>query len=38
MGSHFGNLNVDGFPNLQRTILRVKIHWIEKFFIPWENS
>jgi hypothetical protein len=23
-------------PNLQKTILKVKIHWFKDFFIPWK--
>ncbi len=34
--SHFGNWSLDGFPNLQKNISRVKIHWIKKFFISLE--
>ncbi len=36
--SHFGSWSLDGFPNLQRTIGRVKSHWIENFFISLESS
>jgi hypothetical protein len=37
MSSHFGNYNPDGLLNLQRAIVRVKIHCIEKFFISLEK-
>ncbi len=32
VGSHFGSWNPNGFPNFQKMISGVKIHWIEKFF------
>jgi hypothetical protein len=38
VGSHFGNWNFDGFPNLQRAIAKVKTHSIEDFLIPLKNS
>jgi hypothetical protein len=37
MGLHFQNQNPDGFPNFWKAISGVKIHWIEKFFIPLKN-
>jgi hypothetical protein len=38
VSSHFGNWNPDELPNLQRAILRVKTHWIEKLLISLESS
>jgi len=38
MSSHFGNWNLDELLIFQRDILGVKIHWIEKTFIPLESS
>jgi hypothetical protein len=37
MNSHFGSWNLDGLLNLQRAISRVKIHYVETFFIPLEK-
>jgi hypothetical protein len=34
MSSHFGSWSLNGFPNLHKTIARVKKHWIEELFIP----
>jgi hypothetical protein len=36
--SHFGSWSLNGLPNFQRTTGRVKIHWIENFFISLESS
>jgi hypothetical protein len=33
VNSHFGSWSPGGLPNLQRTIAKVKTHWIEKFLI-----
>jgi hypothetical protein len=33
VNSHFGSWSHDGLPNLQRTIVGVKTHWIKKFLI-----
>jgi hypothetical protein len=38
MGSHFGSWSLDGLPNFHRGILKDKIHWIKKLFIPLESS
>jgi hypothetical protein len=37
VSSHFGSWNLDGLPNLQRTITEVKTPRIEKFFISLES-
>jgi hypothetical protein len=37
MSSHFGSLSFDKLSNLHRTIVRVKTHWIEMFFISLKN-
>jgi hypothetical protein len=36
VSSHLGSWSLDGLSNLQRAIARVKIHWIEEFFISLE--
>jgi hypothetical protein len=38
MGFHFESWSCDGLPIFQRTILGVKIHWIENSIIPLESS
>jgi len=38
MKSHFGSWSPDGLPNFKKEIIKVKIHWIEKFFISLERS
>jgi hypothetical protein len=38
MSSHFGKSSPNGLPNLQRTILGVKTHWIEEFLISLEKA
>jgi hypothetical protein len=38
VNSHFGSWSIDGLSNFQRTITRVKIHWIYDFFISLESS
>jgi hypothetical protein len=30
--------SLGGLPNLQKAIVAVKTHWIEKFLISWESS
>jgi hypothetical protein len=35
--SHLGNWNSYEVPNVQKMILGVKTHWIEKFLIPLKN-
>jgi hypothetical protein len=36
MSSHFASWSPNGLPNFQKAITRVKIHWIEEFFISLE--
>jgi hypothetical protein len=36
MSSHFGNWSPDGFQNVQREIIGVKTHWINKVLISLE--
>jgi len=38
MSSQFGSWSPDGFPNFQRVIVRVKIHWIKEFLKPSKSS
>jgi hypothetical protein len=38
MSSHFGTWSFDGLLNLQKVIVGVKTHWIEKFIISLESS
>jgi hypothetical protein len=38
VSSQIGSWSSDGFLNFQRTIKKVKIHWIEELFIPLESS
>ncbi len=38
VNSHFGSWTPIGFPDFHRVIVRVKIHWIEEFFISLEIS
>jgi hypothetical protein len=38
VNSYFGSWTPDGPPKLQRTIIRVKIHWIDEFLISLESS
>jgi hypothetical protein len=37
MNSHLESWNPNGFPNLQRVIVGVKTHWIEKFLKSLKN-
>jgi len=37
MSSHFGSWSLDGLPNLQKAIARVKTHLIREFLIPLES-
>jgi hypothetical protein len=38
VGSNIGNWSLNGLSNFQRTISRVKYHWIKKFLIPLKIS
>jgi hypothetical protein len=38
VGSHFGSWGLNRFLNFQKTIVQVKTHWIEKFFISLEKD
>jgi hypothetical protein len=38
MSSHFGSWSFNGFLSFYKVIARVKIHWIEAFFISLESS
>jgi hypothetical protein len=38
LNSHFESWNPYRVPNFQRSISKVKIHWIKEFFIPLERS
>jgi ribosomal protein S14 len=38
VSSQFGSWSPDGLSNIQRTIIRIKTHWIEVFFISLESS
>ncbi len=38
MSSHFGSWSPDELLNLQKTIVRIKTHWIEELLISLESS
>jgi hypothetical protein len=35
---HFGSWSFSGLPNFQEEIARVKIQWLEEFFVSMESS